>query len=254
MPAAGSQKSVVHGFWSSGTSTGRCVTPVLGVQLSAVQALPSSIGTGTPTAHAPAPSHESLPVQGLPSLHDVPAGLGVCTSPSTGSQLSTVQGLLSLGFGAGKKVTHCRIELHASRPLQRVASSHGVPNGNVSWATKVGVQWSKVHGLLSSIVGGGTVGKQRASASQRSALPLQIVSSSQVVPAATGKCETLPVVASHPSSVQGLPSSMVSLGTVARQRPAASHWPPHTLALLHGAPLGFSRPAQRPKSSQLSAS
>src|SRR5262245_53655509 len=48
-----------------------------------------------PGLHAPAPSQVSAPLQAFPSEHDDPAGVGMCTTPPTGSQASAVHGLPS---------------------------------------------------------------------------------------------------------------------------------------------------------------
>src|SRR5207245_7289140 len=62
----------------------------------ATGALAGQTGGGPPT-HAP-PAHASAVVQALPSLHA--AVLGVLTQPEAGLQLSSVQALPSLQFGA----------------------------------------------------------------------------------------------------------------------------------------------------------
>src|SRR5205807_2291393 len=69
-----------------------CAQPVVGLQLSSVQRLPSSQFGAGPPMHCP-PLQASLVVQALPSLQgDV---LLVCAQPVAGLQLSSVQGLPS---------------------------------------------------------------------------------------------------------------------------------------------------------------
>ena len=69
--------------------------PVLGLQVSSVQTLPSSQLGARPPTHTP-PPHRSLRVQEFPSSHE--AVLFVWTHPVVGLQLSSVQGLPSLQF------------------------------------------------------------------------------------------------------------------------------------------------------------
>jgi hypothetical protein len=56
-----------------------------------VQTLPSSQTGGVPGVHAPA-WQVSPPLHASPSLHEPPSAIGVCAQPSTGSQVSAVQG------------------------------------------------------------------------------------------------------------------------------------------------------------------
>src|SRR5206468_2035986 len=67
--------------------------PVLGLQVSSVQTLPSSQLGARPPTHTP-PPHRSLRVQAFPSSHE--AVLFVWTHPVVGSQVSAVQALPSL--------------------------------------------------------------------------------------------------------------------------------------------------------------
>src|SRR5207244_1018879 len=69
--------------------------PVLGLQVSSVQTLPSSQLGARPPTHTP-PPHRSLRVQAFPSSHE--AVLFVWTHPVVGVQLSSVQGLPSWQF------------------------------------------------------------------------------------------------------------------------------------------------------------
>src|SRR5207249_12326289 len=75
-----------------------CVQPVDGLHASAVQMSPSSQFGGGPPTHAP-PLHVSLVVHALLSLHGLV--LLACTQPVAGTQLSSVQTLLSLQLGGG---------------------------------------------------------------------------------------------------------------------------------------------------------
>ena len=104
-PVTGSQLSAVQGFWSSivngvpgiqdpdalqvslplqtllsaqdvPAATGVCVTPVPGLQLSAVQGFPSSRMGAVPGLHEPLELHVSLPLHALPSVQDVPEASG----------------------------------------------------------------------------------------------------------------------------------------------------------------------------------
>ena len=70
-----------------------CVQPVAGLQASFVHTLPSSQLGAAPPTQVP-PLHVSLVVHALPSLHG--AVLLVYTQPVAGTQVSFVQGLLSL--------------------------------------------------------------------------------------------------------------------------------------------------------------
>jgi hypothetical protein len=55
--------------------------------------LASSITSGMPAAHTPAPSHVSAPLRTLPSEQLVPLEAGACTTPTSASHESTVHGL-----------------------------------------------------------------------------------------------------------------------------------------------------------------
>jgi hypothetical protein len=100
--------------------------PVAGLQRSVVQKLLSSHRIGVPAEHTPA-LHVSLPLQRLPSLHDVPFASTVCTQPVAGTQVSAVHGLLSLQFGGAPAVQTPARQLSA--PLHRLPSLHEVPSG-----------------------------------------------------------------------------------------------------------------------------
>src|SRR6185436_13327207 len=74
------------------------VQPVEGLQPSSVQGLLSLQSGAGPPWQVP-PPHVSFVVQALPSSHG--SVLFVCVQPVAGLQPSSVQGLLSLQFGAG---------------------------------------------------------------------------------------------------------------------------------------------------------
>jgi hypothetical protein len=122
-PAAGLHESVVHGLPSSTTggvppkqtalalhasvplhallseqlvpaATGRCATPVAGLQASAVHGLPSSTAGATPATQLAEALHVSAPLHALPSEQLVPGGSGVCTG-IVPEKLSAVHGLPS---------------------------------------------------------------------------------------------------------------------------------------------------------------
>ena len=71
--------------------------------MSVVQGLLSLQLSAVPGVHAPA-WHVSAPLQTFPSLHEAPFANDVCWHPATGSQVSVVQGLLSLQLGSGPAV------------------------------------------------------------------------------------------------------------------------------------------------------
>ena len=77
--------------------------------------------------HTPA-WHVSTPLHASPSLHDVPFGSAVCWQPATGSQLSVVQGLLSLQLRP-PPAAHTPA-WHVSAPLHASPSLHEVPFGS----------------------------------------------------------------------------------------------------------------------------
>jgi hypothetical protein len=126
-PEAGTQESVVHGFES--------------LQLG-----------GVPAAQAPA-WQVSAPLQVSPSLHGLPLATAVWRQPPAPSQVSVVQGLLSLQSrpppGAHTPAWQ------SSSPLQALPSGHGVPFGTaVFWQPVAGTQVSVVHTLASLQLGG----------------------------------------------------------------------------------------------------
>ncbi len=95
--------------------------------MSVVQGLLSLQLRPPPAAHTPA-WHVSTPLHASPSLHDVPFGSAVCWQPATGSQLSVVQGLLSLQLRP-PPAAHTPA-WHVSAPLHASPSLHEVPFGS----------------------------------------------------------------------------------------------------------------------------
>ena len=93
-------------------------------QLSVVQTLPSLQLSGVPAVHVPF-WQVSLPLQTVPSAHELPFRTGVFRQPSTGSQLSVVQTLPSLQL-SGVPAVHVPF-WQVSVPLQTVPSAHDVP-------------------------------------------------------------------------------------------------------------------------------
>src|SRR5207249_4306122 len=119
--------SVVHGFASA--------------QVSAVPAL-----------HTPV-WHVSVPLHAFPSLHEVPFETAACLQPATGSQVSVVQGLLSLQVSDVPAVQ--APAWHVSTPLHTLPSLHEVPFGTaVCLQPAAGSHVSVVQGLASLQLGG----------------------------------------------------------------------------------------------------
>src|SRR5207302_91428 len=108
----------------------------------ATGALAGQTGGGPPT-HAP-PAHASAVVQALPSLHA--AVLGVLTQPEAGLQLSSVQALPSLQFGAAPPTQTPPAQVSAV--VQALPSLHGAVFG-VFRQPPAGSQASSVQGLPS---------------------------------------------------------------------------------------------------------
>jgi hypothetical protein len=94
---------------------------------STVHGLPSSTtATEAPAAQLPDAEQTSVPLHGSPSEHEVPAATGVCVAPRVGSHASTVHGFPSLTL-AELSDKHWPVELHSSKPLQTLPSSHEMP-------------------------------------------------------------------------------------------------------------------------------
>ncbi len=212
--------------------------PVVGLQASSVQALLSLQTTAAP-AHLP-PLQTSLLVHGLPSSHlGLPATGAAVQPPLAGSQLSAVQGLLSLHTLAAPP-TH-KPPLQVSPLVQALASSQAMPSA-AELAHLPPKHWSLVHGLPSLQVASWVHAPPQPSISTFWHLPLAAsqVSSVHALPSpqslppppvqlpfwqvstvvqaflsshgtlsgpATAK--HLPVLGSQASLVQGLPSSQL---------------------------------------------
>src|SRR5262249_43935862 len=123
-------------------------TPVVVLQLSKVHGLLSFTLIGVPCTHVPDPLQVSRPLQGFPSVHDVPAADSVCvTAPVDGSHASSVQALPSLTL-TGVPPTQFPAPSHVSAPLHGFPSAHDVPPGAGACCTPpLAVHVSIVHGL-----------------------------------------------------------------------------------------------------------
>ena len=130
-PAPSQVSSPLHGSLSEQeveAGAGGCTTPEAGSQRSSVHGLWSSSGTsGVPGAHCPAPSQVSLPLQASPSRHEVPEGKGECRMPAMGSQESIVHALPSSTGGAAP-AAQVPAPLQVSAPLQGLPSLHEDPS------------------------------------------------------------------------------------------------------------------------------
>jgi hypothetical protein len=104
--------------------TAGCSQPSTGSQTSFVQGLPSSQLGGVPGAQTPA-WQVSIPLQTVPSSHDVPFGTAACWQPVVVLHVSVVHGLPSSQLG-GVPAVHTVPE-HVSSPLHALPSEHGVP-------------------------------------------------------------------------------------------------------------------------------
>src|SRR5256712_7970572 len=115
--------------------------------MSVVQGLLSLQLRPVPPVHTPA-WHVSAPLHTSPSLHEVPFASAVCWHPATGSQMSVVQGLLSL---QSRAVPPVQVPAwHVSMPLHTLPSLHGVPFASAVFRHPAsGSQVSAVHRLLS---------------------------------------------------------------------------------------------------------
>jgi hypothetical protein len=212
-------------------ATGVVVHPVAGTQLSVVQTLPSLQTSGVPALHAP-PWQVSAPLQALPSVHDVPFATATCWQPRTGSQVSVVQGLLSLQLRADPGVQVPA--WHVSAPLQTVPSGHAVPLETFACAQPVaGTQLSVVHTLLSSQLSG--VPALHAPPWQVSA-PLQALPSLHAVPFDTATCWQ-PRIGSQLSVVQGLLSLQLRAVPAVHVPPWQVSAPLQRFASAHDVPL-----------------
>jgi hypothetical protein len=104
--------------------------PVVGLQLSAVQGLPSVQLSGVPGLQVPA-WQVSAPLQALPSEHAWPFATAVFWHPETALQESVVQGFESLQLSA-VPAAHVP-DWQVSLPLQTVESAHDDPFGSAGF-------------------------------------------------------------------------------------------------------------------------
>src|SRR5438093_388430 len=127
--------------------TAGCWHPVTGSQMSVVHGFPSSQLRDDPAVQVP-DRHVSAPLHTLPSLHEVPLASAVRRHPLSGSQVSGVQGLLSLQLSAVPAVQ--APAWHVSPPSHPYALPLEVPLASaVCRQPASGSHVSVVHGLLS---------------------------------------------------------------------------------------------------------
>jgi hypothetical protein len=192
--------------------------PLAGWHVSMVQALPSSQVSGVPVQTPP--WQISLPVQTLPSLHDVPSGAGVFEHPEAGSQASVVHALASLQLSAAPAL-HTPL-WQVSSPLHTSPSVQGVPFRSGVWRQpRTGWQLSVVQTLASLQLGG--VPAVHTPLWQVS-VPLQTSASAQETPLGSGGFPHTPAV--HTSPVHGLPSAQVEFTTHVMQPGMGVCWQP----------------------------
>jgi hypothetical protein len=215
--------------WQPGI--GVFVQPLMALQASVVHALPSLQLSAGPGVQTPL-WQVSAPLQTVLSAHDVPLGTATFWHPTTGSQLSVVQTLLSLQLSA---VPAAQTPLwHVSLPLQTVPSAHGVPFRTGTWVhPKAGSQLSVVQTLeslqLSAVPG------VHAPFWQVS-LPLQTLPSVHELPLAT-LLLWQPAIGSQLSAVHGLPSLQLRAVPVVQVPAWQVSAPLHTLPSAHDVPL-----------------
>jgi hypothetical protein len=185
-------------------STGVLLQPKVGLQESVVQTLESLQLSGEPAAQVPL-WQVSVPLQTLPSLHDVPFSTGEFAQPLIGLQESVVHTLESLQLRAVPAVQAPLWQVSA--PLQTSPSAHDVPLATAVFTQpEAGLQESVVQTLPSLQLGG--VPAVQVPLWQVSA-PLQALPSLQAVPLATVGFEQTPAV--QTSVVHGLPSAQSAL-------------------------------------------
>jgi hypothetical protein len=176
------------------STAGVWVTPSVGEQASVLQGLPSSTLRVDPAVHVPETSQVSLPLQALPSLHDVPAATGVCVTPLAASQASVVQGLPSSTVGAAP-ATQAPLASQVSGPLQALPSPHDVPaSTGVCVAPVAALHASVVQGLPSSTATWAPLAQVPA---WQVSFCVQASPSVQVVPSAFAGFEHAPVAESQ---------------------------------------------------------
>jgi hypothetical protein len=253
MPAL--HASIVHGLASlqSAFTTqaahpemGVCWQPLVELQLSTVQAFESLQLSAVPAAQTPA-WQTSVPLQTVPSAHDVPFATAVCRQPKVASQVSIVQALPSSQLGGVPGVQFPSRQ--TSRPLHALASAHEVPLLRGTFRQPVtGSQLSAVQPLPSLQLGaapGVQIPDWQVSA------PLQTVASAQVVPFARLTCWQ-PVTGSQLSVVQTLPSLQLRAVPAVHTPPWQVSAPLQTLASAQEVPFSRGGFAQPDTGSQLS--
>src|SRR3990172_8078421 len=172
--------------------------PVVGAQVSVVHTLLSlqviAVPPQTPAVHT------SPLVQALPSLHTVPLATLVNTQPVAGSQVSVVQGMLSLQTIPVPAHTPA---VHTSPEVQALSSLHGAVLLVNTQPVAVS-QVSSVQGLLSLQV----IPVPAHTPAVHTSPEVQAIPSLHTVPAVT-LVNTQPVAWSQVSVVQGLLSLQV---------------------------------------------
>jgi hypothetical protein len=127
--------------------SGVVVHPVVVLQPSVVQALPSLHTSGVPAVQEPL-WHDSAPLHTFASRHGVPLVTGAVVQPVVGLQLSVVHGLPSLQTSG---VPAAQVPLwHVSSPLQGLPSLQEEPLTTAVFTQPLeGLQLSVVHTLPS---------------------------------------------------------------------------------------------------------
>jgi hypothetical protein len=206
-PKTVSHASVVHTFES--------------LQLSAV-----------PAVQVP-PWQVSVPLQTLPSRHDVPFNTGVLAQPLTGSQLSVVHTLASLQLSVVPAV-HVPA-WHVSPPLQTLPSVHEVPFvTGVLEHPKTGSHESVVQTLESLQVSAVPVVQEPL---WQVSAPLQMLPSAHAVPFRTGVL-LQPLTGLQLSLVHTLPSLQLSAVPPVQEPLWQVSSPLQTLPSVHDEPFG----------------
>jgi hypothetical protein len=122
------------------------------LQVSSVHGLPSLQTRGVPAVQIPL-WHVSLPLQTLPSEHDVPFPTGLVVQPVAGAQESFVHALPSLQTSVVPAVQTPAWQVSA--PLHAFPSEHAEPFGELACAQPVlELQVSVVHGFASTQLSG----------------------------------------------------------------------------------------------------
>jgi hypothetical protein len=109
------------------------LTPVAGLHESTVHGFPSSTDGGVPARHAPAALHVSLPLQALPSEHDVPAArTGFEQTPVLVLHVPTAWQASLAAHETGLAPVHVP-DWHVSDWVQAFPSLHALPSGFVGF-------------------------------------------------------------------------------------------------------------------------